>query len=164
MDKLKIPDKGVDDIMLKHPINDWLAIKRRYSIVCTTVGHVRSGYKDAEGVFLITHSKTVLHGQSQTVDAPIERERDKYVKKWLVDVGGAKEDSLQWMSFPDADEFRLLADGKWPRRNCFKGPSFHYRLTDDQSLRLSMSGKEEREWVEEAIVNGEVVDRIWSPQ
>lgn len=146
MDKLRIPDKGVDDTMLKHPINDWLARKKRYSIVCTTVGHVCSGYKDAEGVFLITHVGDFLRRQSQTAEAPIERDRDKYVKVWLVKEGGAKEDDLRWMSFPDADEFWLLVDGVRPVRNGFKGPRVHHRLTRSHSSGFNVSDKNTREW------------------
>lgn len=59
MDKLDIPDKGVDDAMLLFPINDWLAKTRRYDIIYDTVGHFYSGYKDAEGVLFVTHVKTV---------------------------------------------------------------------------------------------------------
>ena len=55
----QIPDKGVDDIWPQRPINDWLAKTKRYNIVCTTVGHIYSYYRDANGVFLITHVRTV---------------------------------------------------------------------------------------------------------
>ena len=101
MDKLQIPDKGVDDIMLKHPINDWLAETKRFRLVCTTIGHIYSGYKDAEGVFLITHIKPVRRSRSQNPEVLVQRDRDRYVKKWLMEEGGAKPESLQWMSFPD---------------------------------------------------------------
>ena len=99
MAKLQIPDKGVEDIMLKRPINDWLAKTKRRGIVCTTVGHIYSEYKDAEGVFLITHVRR--YRQSQTVEPLVEADRDRYTKKWLIEEGGAKEDGLQWMTFPD---------------------------------------------------------------
>ena len=61
MDKLQIPEKGVDDIMLKHP-NGWPAETKRYGIICTTVGDIYAGHRDAEGVFLITHIKIIRHG------------------------------------------------------------------------------------------------------
>jgi len=113
MDKLQIPDKGVDDIRLNFPINDWLAKTKRYNVFCTTVGHVYSGYKDAEGVLIITHIKN--HHHPQTVEPLVERDRDMYAKKLLTEEGGAKEDSLQWMSFPDADRLGLLAGEARPR-------------------------------------------------
>ena len=164
MDNLQIPDKGVEDLMLKFPINDWLAKTKRFNIVCTTVGHVYSGYKDAEGVFLITHIKTIRRGRSQNTETLVERDKDKYVKKWLVEEGEAKEDSLQWMSFPDGDKLFLLSDGTRPERNNFKGPWFHYQLTNDQGMRMMQSGKKASEWAAEAIANGEAVERIWPPQ
>jgi len=40
MDRLEIPDRGVEDIRLKYPINDWLAKTKRYSIVCMSDGHM----------------------------------------------------------------------------------------------------------------------------
>lgn len=122
MGKLRIPDKGVDDIILKHPINDWLAKKKRYNVVCTTVGHGYSGYRDAEGVFLITYVKTVWRHESQKGETLVERDKDKYVKIWLVEQGGVNEDCLQWMSFPDGGELGLLSDGIRPRRNERRGP------------------------------------------
>lgn len=126
MDKLQIPDKGVNDTMLKHPINDWLAKTKHYNVVCKTFGHTYSGCQDAEGVILITTIKTVNRGHPQDTEALVERAKDKYVKKWLIEEGGAKENSLQWMSFPDADKLYLLADGTRPYRNNFKGPWSDY--------------------------------------
>ena len=160
MDKLQIPGKGVDDTMLKHPINNWLAKAKYSGVISTTVGHVFSNYKDAEGVFLITHAKTVHRGQSDDTDTLVQRDRDKYVKKWLMEEGGAKEDSLQWMSFPDGDKLGLLDQGVRPRRKPFKGPFFKYKLTYDQRLRQIRSGKLIHEWATEAVANGEVVERI----
>lgn len=164
MDQLQIPDKGVDEIMLKFPINDWLAKTKRHNIVCTTVGHVYSGYKEAEGAFLITQIKISRGRQSQNIEPLYERDQDKYVKRWLVEEGGAKEEGLQWMSFPDGDKLYLLVDGIRPERNDFKGPWFHYQFTNDQNRRLTSSGKGMGEWVAEATANGEVVERIWPPQ
>ena len=164
MDKLQIPDKGVDDIMLKHPINDWLAKTNRYEIVCTTVGHIYSGYKDAECVFLITRIKIVHPSRSQTAETLVERDKDKYVKKWLVEEGGVNEGGLQWMSFPDADKLHLLADGTRPSRNNFKGPWSDYRLTPEQNSRLMGSSKGLDDWVAKVTANGEAVERIWPPQ
>ena len=164
MDKLQIPDKGVEDIMLKHPINDWLAKTNRYNIVCTTVGHVYSCYKDAEGVFLVTHIKAVRRSRSESTETLIESDKDKYVKAWLVEEGGVRDDCLQWMSFPDGDELHLLADGTRPDRNNFRGPWFDYQLTPDQSIRLMKSGKDLDEWVAEVTAGGEVVERIWPPK
>jgi len=164
MGELQIPDKGVDDIMLKHPINDWLAKTKRWNVFCTTVGHVYSDYKDAEGVFLITQIQTVLHGRSQNTETLIERDKEKYVKKVLVEEGGAREDSLRWMSLPDGDKFHLFTGGTRPYRNKFEGPWIDYRLTPEQKTRLMRSGKDMAEWVAEATANGEVVKRKWPPQ
>lgn len=164
MGELQIPDKRVDDIMLKHPINDWLAKTKRWNVVCTTVGHAYSDYKDAEGVFLITQIKTVLRGRSQNTEMlPIERDKEEYVRKVLVEEGGAKEGNLRWMSFPDGDKFHLLAGGTRPYRNKFNGPWSDYRLTPEQNTRLMRSGKDLAEWVAEAIANGEVVKRKRPP-
>lgn len=125
MGKLQIPDKGVDDIKLQNPINDWLAKTKRFNTVCTTVGHIYSGYRDADGVFLITHIKPVRRRKSQNGETLVERDRDKYVKVWLVKEGGAEEECLRWMSFPDGDKLGLLADGTRPQRNWFHGPWSH---------------------------------------
>lgn len=135
MENLRIPDKGLDDIKLGPPINDWLAKKKYRTIVCTTVGNIYSKYKEAECVFLI---KTVY---SLEIDTLVERDWDKYVKKCLVEEGGAREDSVRWMSFPDGDELNLFVDGTRPRRNSLKGPWIHYRLTKDQKLRMKRSRK-----------------------
>ena len=51
----------------------------------------------------------------------VERDADKYVKAWLVEDGGANEDSLQWMSFPDGDKLGLLLGGARPMQNRFHG-------------------------------------------
>ena len=67
MDKLQVTDKGVNDIMLKHPINDRLAKVNRYSAVCTTVFRVYSGYKNVEGASFVTCFKTVPRGRSQSI-------------------------------------------------------------------------------------------------
>jgi len=48
MDRLGIPDKGVDDIALDYPINGWLAKANHLNVICQTIGHVYSGCKDAE--------------------------------------------------------------------------------------------------------------------
>ena len=160
MKKLEIPDKGVDDIMLKRPINDWLAKTNRYSIVCTTVGNVRIGFRE-EGVLLVTHIRYVR--RSHEIEPPVERDRDRRVKQWLVEEGGAKEESLRWMSFPDAVEWSLLAEGGGrPYRNDFSGPFTFWRLTGDQEARIRKSGKSRDEWGAEATANGEFVDR-WPP-
>jgi hypothetical protein len=81
MYKLGIPDKGVADIMLKSPINNWLAKTKRHPIVSNTVGNIYSGYKEAEGVLLITHIKVVRRGQSQDVDLLSERGKEEHVKQ-----------------------------------------------------------------------------------
>ena len=157
---LEIPDKGVDDIMLKHPINDWLAKAKRYNIVCTTVGDPHNGFRE-EGILLVTHIGVVRPPQG--TEPPVERDRDRRVKKWLVKEASVKEESLRWMSFPDTDEFLLLADGKRPHKNHFSGPFNAYRFTPDQVSRMWRSGKSQDAWVAEATANGEVLDRIWPP-
>ena len=58
MDKLEIPDKGVEDFMLKYPINDWLAKTKRRGIMCVTVGNPRAGFHE-DGVLLVTHIRVV---------------------------------------------------------------------------------------------------------
>jgi len=164
MGKLQIPGKGADDIILQHPINDWLARTKHYNVVCTTVGHMYSDCKDAEGVFLITNVKTVRRSKSQNGGTLVERDKDKYVKTWLAEESGVKGNSLQWMSFPDGDELGLLNDGIRPRRNGRCGPFFDYRLTFDQVIRMVQAGMTRNEWAAQAISNGEVVERIWPPQ
>ena len=164
MNKLEIPDKEVDVIMLQHPLNDWLAKKKRYNCVCTTVGHVYSDFKDAEGVLLITHIRTVRRDNSREPEAPVERDRDKNTKRWLMCEGGENENSLRWMAFPDGDEFRLLEGGTRPARNDFKGRWVHRRLNKDQWSRMIQSGKQMIEWGEEAIANGEEIESIWPPK
>ena len=160
MEKLEIPDKGVDDIMLKHPINDWLAKKKRRGVICTTVGNPYDGFSE-DGMLLVTHIRAVR--QSQNAEPPVERDSDRYVKKWLVEEGGAREDSMRWMSFPDESELYLPWTGTRPVRNNFSGPYTYYRFTGDQAIRMMKSGKSRDEWVAEAIANGEVLDRIWPP-
>ena len=164
MDKLQIPDKGVEDIRLQHPINDWLAKTKRRNIVCTTVGRIYSYYKDENGVLLITHIRAVRRRRSQNSETLVERDKDRYAKTWLVQEGGAKEDSLQWRSFPDGDELGLLDDGTRPQRNMTHGPLIHYRLTKDRKFRVGRGSMSVRDWAAEAIANGEVVERIWPPQ
>ena len=164
MTNLQIPDKGVDDIWLQRPINDWLAKTKRYNIVCTTVGHIYSYYRDANGVFLITHVRTVRRRGPMGGETLAIRDKDEHVKRWLVEEGGAKENSLQWMSFPDGDKLGLLFEGIRPKRNDFHGPWTHYELSDEQGKRMLKSGKDVPEWTAEAIANGEWVKRIWPPQ
>ena len=164
MANLQIPDKGVDDIFLHRPINDWLAKTKRYKIVCTTVGHIYALYTDANGVLIITHIRSVRRRQSQDGETLAERDKDEHVKRWLMEEGGAKEDGLQWMSFPDGEKLGLLLDGTRPRRSNFHGPWTHYELTNDQGLRLERSGKDTPEWVANAIAKGERVKRIWPPE
>lgn len=163
MAKLQIPDKEVDDIMLEHPLNDWLARKKRYNIVCATVGHIYSSYKDAEGVFLITHIRDVRRRKSRNGETLAERDKDKYVKTWLVQEGGADGDSLRWISFPDADE-HLLISGVRPERNNFHGRWVDYDLTHDQVLRSMRAKMTMVKWAMEAEARGEAVKRIWPPR
>ena len=160
MERLEIPDKGVDDIMLKHPINDWLAKKKRRGVICTTVGNPCDGFSE-DGMLLVTHIRAVR--QSQNPEPPVERDSDRYVKKWLVEEGGAREDSMRWMSFPDESELYLPWTGTRPVQNDFSGPYTYYQFTGDQAVRMMKSGKSRDEWVAEAIANGEVLDRIWPP-
>jgi len=164
MGQIQIPDKGVDDIMLQHPLNDWLAKTKRYNIVCATVGHVYSNCKDVEGVFLITHIKTVRRRESRDGEALIERDKDKYVKAWLVEEAGANEGSLQWMSIPDGDKLGLLSSGTRPRRNGFRGPWVHYELTHAQSMKAVRARMTMGEWAAQAEARGEAVERIWPPR
>jgi hypothetical protein len=163
MDKLGIPDKGVDDMMLKFPINDWLAKAKRFHVVCNTIGDIYSRYKDAVGVLLITHIKAVRQGPSQNIDLLSERGRDKNVKQWLIQEGGAKEDRLRWMSFRDGGELDLLSCGTRPKRNNFGGRRPTYRLTPEQDMRWRESGKTIQEWDAEVSAKGEVVERNWMP-
>jgi len=164
MGKLQIPDRGVDNVMLEFPLNDWLAKTKRYNIVCTTVGHVYSCYRDAEGVFLMTHIKNVRRRESQDGETLVERDKDKYVKTWLVEEGGANGDNLQWMSFPDGDKLDLLPSGARPTRNGVSGPLVHYELTRDQSKRAVRSKMPVHEWIAQAEANGEEVNRVWPPR
>ena len=117
-------------------------------------------------MFLTTQIKTVLHSRLQDTEslALIERDKEKYVKKLLVEDGGAKEESLQWMSFPDGDELFLLTDGTRPHRNSFRGPWFDYRLARDKNVRMVGSGEGLDRWIAEVTANGEVVERIWPPE
>ena len=138
MDRLQIPDKGVKDTRLKFPINDWLAKTKRYNIVCMSDGHThKPGYDHAKGVFLITHMKTVPQGTSQDGETLVERDKDRYVKKWLMEEGGAKEDSLRWISFADGVELGLLYNGTRPERN---------DTHDDQAPTYRVRLPEGREW------------------
>ena len=162
MAKLKIPDKGVDDITLKYPINDWLAKKKRRRILCVTVGNPWTGFLE-DGLLLITHIRVVR--QSQNAEPLVERDRDRYVKKWLVHEGGASEDSLRWMSFPDVEKVHLFAGiyYRYPRRNNVSGPCKLYRLTPAQARRQFWSDKSVVRWIDEQIANGEVFEQIWPP-
>ena len=160
MDKLEIPDKGVDDAMLTYPINDWLAKTKRHKVICVTVGDPIIGLSE-EGILLVTHIRVVR--KSQNAGLLVEGDRDRYVRKWLVEEGGATEESLRWMSFPDSAEVNLFAGDRRPRRNNFSGPCVFYNLTPDQALRQVKSHKTQREWAAEAIANGEVLDRVWPP-
>ena len=87
MNKLQVTDKGVNDIMLKHTINDRLARVNRYSAVCTTVFRVYSGYKNVEGAFLVTRFKAVPRGLSQSIGVLIERERTTRRRDWWENAG-----------------------------------------------------------------------------
>ena len=75
-------------------------------MIYTTIGdgNPYSGYKDAE-VFLISHTRAIR--RSQGTEPPAGRDRDRYVKKRLVEEGGVREESPQWLSFLDIDEFSL---------------------------------------------------------
>ena len=128
MAKLEIPDKGVEDVILKYPIDDWLAKKKRRRILCVTVGNPCTGFID-DSLLLVTHIRVVR--QSQNAEPLVEEERDRYVKKWLVQEAGASEDSLWWMSFPDAGKDSLFAgiNCRRPRRNNVSGPCTLDRLT-----------------------------------
>ena len=113
-------------------------------------------------MLIITHVKN--HRRSQTVEPLVERDKNLYAKKLLTEEGGAKEDSLQWMSFPDADKLGLLASRTRPRENSINSPWAEYHLTQDQFLRMTLSGMDLRAWLAEAATNGEFVERIWPPQ
>ena len=108
------------------------------------------------------HSHKSCPSTPQGTEPPVERDRDRRVKKWLVE-GGAKEESLQWISFPDRDEFLLLADRQQPYKNYFSGSFAACRFTPDQVSRMCQSGKSRDGWVAEATANGEVSDRMWPP-
>jgi len=164
MGKLQIPDKGVDNIRLQFPLNDWLAKTKRYNIVCTTVGDVYSCYMDAEGVFLMTHIKNVRRRESQDGETLVERDKDRYVKAWLVEEGGVNGDNLQWMSFPDGDELNFLPFGARPTRNMICGPWVHYELTPAQGERAVRSKMPVSEWIDQAEASGEEVNRVWPPR
>jgi len=164
MGRLGVPDKRVDDIALEYPINDWLAKTNRLNVVCQTIGHVYSTCKDAEGVLLITHFKKVRKDPSHDVDLLSERDKDKNVKRWLMDEGGAKEDSFQWISFRDGERLGLLCEGTRPQRNTIKGPWYDCRLTREQGKRWLASGKRLDEWDAEVTANGEFVERLWPPR
>jgi hypothetical protein len=79
--KLQVPDKGVDDIVLKQPINGLLARMNWKNVMCNT-GSIYSGHQDAEGVLLIKYVVTVRGRRSQSYNTkvPIEREKGKCVK------------------------------------------------------------------------------------
>jgi len=160
MDRLQIPDKGVEDIRLKYPINDWLAKTKRYNIVCMTDGHMfNPGYKDAKGVLLITRIKGLRRCRSEDVETLVERVEDKHVKRWLVEEGGAKDDSLRWISFPDGEKLGLWS-GR-PEENNVQGPLFHYRATHKQLMKAQRAGQTVRQWATEAIARGEEVEIVW---
>ena len=115
-------------------------------------------------MFLITHTRTVRQRESQGCETLVERDKDRYVKRWLIEEGAASEDSLQWMSFPDGDKLGLLSEGTRPARNGVRGPWSHYELTSDQGLRAARAGMNPIEWAIEATAKGEAVKRIWPPQ
>jgi len=165
MDRLQIPDKGVEDLRLEYPINDWLAKTNRCEIVCLSDGHMLNpGYKAAKGVFLITHSKSVRRPQSQDGETLVERDKDRYAKKWLMEDGGAREDSLRWVSFPDASKLGLWNGGTRPRQNNVRGPSFEYRATHKQLMKALDAGQSVHQWATEAIARGEEVEIVWPPR
>jgi len=71
IDELKIPDGGADNIIS-------MADPRGRSVTTSFARPVYSGCKGAGGVFPIIHIRSI---RPQTVEAPVERERDKYVRK-----------------------------------------------------------------------------------
>jgi len=164
MDRLGVPDKGVDDIALDWPINDWLAKTNRLNVVCQTIGHVYSDCKDAEGVLLITNFKEVREDPSHDVDLLSERDKDKNVKRWLMEGGEPKEDSFRWMSFRDGEGLGLLSQGTRPQRNTLKGPWYDCKLTREQEERWLAYGKRLDEWDAEVTALGEFVERMWPPR
>ena len=156
MAKLEIPDRELANRELYYPINDWLAKTKRRGLVCSTLHRgYDCGFEGPEGVLLITHIRAAR--RSESAELLVERDQDKYVKKWLVEEGGAREESMRWMSFPDEDEFSLLIDGPRPRRNRSSGPPIYYEFTLDQIERQMESGKNGHVWAAEARANGEVV-------
>jgi hypothetical protein len=163
MNKLRIPDKGVDDKLIQHPINDWLFMKKRFHVVCNTIGNIYSDCKEAEGVLLITHVKMVRQRPSQGVDLLRERDRDKNVRRWLIREGEVKEERLRWMSFRDGDQLGLLSQGVRPRWTNLKGARVVRNPTPEQSERRESSGKTLKEWDAEVTTKGEVVDRECQP-
>jgi len=118
-------------------------------------------YRDAKGMFLITHIKDLRQHRSQDGETLVERDKDKRVKMWLVEEGGAKEDSLRWISFQDGVKLGLLCNGTRPERNDTQGLSYHYRLTHDQVINVLRAGQILREWAVEAVARGEGVEVIW---
>ena len=131
MDKLGIPHKDVDNVLLIHPLNDWLARTKRRGVVCVTVGNALVGFREPDGIFLVTHIRYVR--KSPNAELPVERDQDRYVKKWLVGEGGAKEESLRWLTIPDAEEFGMFyATGTRPRlADGFTGPRTVYEFNVD---------------------------------
>jgi len=103
------------------------------------------GYNDAKGVFLITHIKDLRQHRAQDGETLAERDKDKRVRMWLVEEGGAKEDSLRWISFQDGVKLGLLCNGIRPERNDVQGLSYHYRLTHDQVIKVLRAGQILRE-------------------
>jgi len=162
MDGLQIPEKGVYGTMLDFPLNDWLVKTKRYKIACTTVGHVYSSYKDAEGVLLVTRIKT---GGWQDDETLVEGDKDKHMKTRLMEEGGVKEDCLQWISFKDRLGLGFSSIGTRPKRNDYQGRWTNYKLTKDQAVRAARTGKPVvDEWAAEVIANGEAVEILHPPQ
>ncbi len=97
MKNLQIDDKGVENWRLEFPNNDWLAKQGKKDVLAGVCRHPSTG-PDARGnedhdILIITQIGW-SHGTKDNV-VFAEGEKEKRVKEWLVNNGGAKESDVR---------------------------------------------------------------------
>ncbi|KAF8908469.1 hypothetical protein CPB85DRAFT_1562773 [Mucidula mucida] len=123
MEFYEIPDKGVQDKHLDHPLNDWLAEKRKYTVLAGTIRHPSKGSDIVDGMLLVTQQvwyKNTTKRRAASLPPPAERDIDVRVKQWLIS-GGATEDKLEWLSILETYAVGLTRYGYRPTSNDVQG-------------------------------------------
>ncbi|KAF9014870.1 hypothetical protein BDZ89DRAFT_1066239 [Hymenopellis radicata] len=142
MKNLQIDDKGVENWRLEFPVNDWLAKHGKKDVLAGVLQHPSTGRDAREdedhGLLLITQ-----FGWSEGYKDNMlftEAEKEKRVKEWLINDGGAKESDLEWMSVCDKHGITRL--GFVPTENDTSGLESDtiIDLTDEQADRWVAAG------------------------